>query len=145
MKNILLTTLLILNIAVQSEDHIVKMLNQGADGFMVFEPAVLKILPGESVTFQATDPAHNSASIIGMIPAGAKEWNGDLSKDITVTFDVEGIYVYQCTPHSMMAMVGIIQVGNNQKNIENIKSISDAAKSTFVMNKDRLDNYISSL
>ena len=58
MKNILLTTFLILNIALHSEDHVVKMLNQGADGFMVFEPAVLKILPGESVTFQATDPAH---------------------------------------------------------------------------------------
>ena len=145
MKNILLSTFLILNIALHSEDHVVKMLNQGADGFMVFEPAVLKILPGESVTFQATDPAHNSASIIGMIPDGAQGWNGDLSKDITVTFDYEGIYVYQCTPHSMMAMVGIIEVGNNQNNIENIKSIAEATKSTFVMNKDRLNNYLSSL
>ena len=78
-----LTTFLILNISVQSQDHIVKMLNQGSEGFMVFEPAVLKILPGDSVTFKATDAAHNSASISGMIPDGAQEWNGALSKDIT--------------------------------------------------------------
>ena len=80
-----------------------------------------------------------------MIPEGAQEWNGGLSKDITVTFNVEGIYAYQCTPHAMMAMVGIIEVGNNQNNLENIKTIAGATKSTFVMNADRLDNYISSL
>jgi hypothetical protein len=45
----------------------------------------------------------------------------------------------------MMAMVGIIEVGNNQNNLEMIKTIASATKSTFVMNADRLDNYISSL
>ena len=145
MKKIIISIFLIMNISVQSQDHVVKMLNQVSEGFMVFEPAVLKILPGDSVTFEATDAAHNSASISGMIPEGAEEWNGGLSKDITVTFNVEGIYAYQCTPHAMMAMVGIIEVGNNQNNLEKIKTIASATKSTFVMNADRLDNYISSL
>ena len=145
MKKIIISIFLIMNISVQSQDHVVKMLNQGSEGFMVFEPAVLKILPGDSVTFEATDAAHNSASISGMIPDGAQEWNGGLRKDITVTFNVEGIYAYQCTPHAMMAMVGIIEVGNNQNNLEKIKTIASATKSTFVMNADRLDNYISSL
>ena len=145
MKKIIISIFLIMNISVQSQDHVVKMLNEGSEGFMVFEPAVLKILPGDSVTFEATDAAHNSASISGMIPEGAEEWNGGLSKDITVTFNVEGIYAYQCTPHAMMAMVGIIEVGNNQSNLENIKTIAGATKPTFVMNADRLDNYISSL
>ena len=145
MKKIIISIFLIMNISAQSQDHVVKMLNQGSEGFMVFEPAVLKILPGDSVTFEATDAAHNSASISGMIPDGAQEWNGGLSKDITVTFNVEGIYAYQCTPHAMMAMVGIIEVGNNQNNLEKIKTIASATKSTFVMNADRLDNYISSL
>jgi len=145
MKKIIISIFLIMNISVQSQDHVVKMLNQGSEGYMVFEPAVLKILPGDSVTFEATDAAHNSASISGMIPDGAQEWNGGLSKDITVTFNVEGIYAYQCTPHAMMAMVGIIEVGNNQNNLEKIKTIASATKSTFVMNADRLDNYISSL
>ena len=145
MKKLLLLSLLLINFNAFTADYTVKMLNQGASGVMVFEPAVLKILPGDSVTFEATDAAHNSASISGMIPPGAKEWNGDLSKDITVTFDIEGVYAYQCTPHAMMAMVGIIEVGNNQSNLEIIKTIAGATKSTFVMNAERLDKYISSL
>ena len=145
MKKILLTTFLILNISVQSQDHIVKMLNQGSEGFMVFEPAVLKILPGDSVTFKATDAAHNSASISGMIPEGAQEWNEALSKDITVTFDIEGVYAYQCTPHAMMAMVGVIQVGENPSNLNQVISEAENMKSMFVMNKERLTDYISQL
>ncbi|MDA1083158.1 MAG: pseudoazurin [Proteobacteria bacterium] len=145
MKKILLSICLATNMFVQSETYEVKMFNQGTEGYMVFEPSVLKILPGDSVTFIATDAAHNSASIVGMIPEGAKSWNGQLSKDITVTFDLEGIYAYQCTPHAMMAMVGIIEVGNNKNNLEKIKSVANKTKSIFVMNKDRLDKYISSL
>ena len=62
-----------------SENHTVKMLNQGADGVMVFEPAVLKINVGDTVSFIATDAAHNSASIPGMLPQNASAWNGQLS------------------------------------------------------------------
>ena len=91
--------------------HEVKMLNSGADGIMVFEPAVIKISKGDTVNFVATDMSHNSASLDGMIPAGANSWNGALSQDISITFTEEGVYVYQCTPHAMMAMVGVIQVG----------------------------------
>ena len=145
MKKILLSIYMATNMFVQSETYEVKMLNQGTEGYMVFEPAVLKILPGDSVTFVATDAAHNSESIVGMIPEGAKSWSGQLSKDITVTFDLEGIYAYQCTPHAMMAMVGIIEVGTNKNNLEKIKSVASKTKSVFVMNQDRLDTYISSL
>ena len=99
-----------------SEVHTVKMLNQGSTGVMVFEPAVLKINIGDTVTFVATDAAHNSASIPGMLPPNATAWNGQLSRDISVTFDIPGVYGYQCTPHAMMAMVGIIQVGDDSSN-----------------------------
>ena len=57
-------------------NHSVKMLNQGSSGVMVFEPAYIKINIGDSVTFESTDAAHNSASIPGMIPSSASSWNG---------------------------------------------------------------------
>src|SRR5262245_57706486 len=39
----------------------VKMLNKGTDGgVMVFEPAFVKIEPGDSVKFVATDKGHNA-------------------------------------------------------------------------------------
>ena len=128
-----------------SEVHTVKMLNQGPTGVMVFEPAVLKINIGDTVTFVATDAAHNSASIPGMLPANATAWNGQLSRDISVTFDIPGIYGYQCTPHAMMAMVGVIKVGGDSSNIESVKSVANSYKTTFVMNQTRLDDYLSQL
>ena len=143
MKKLLLITLLISNYHMHGANFEVKMLNQGQDGVMVFEPSLLKINAGDTVTFKATDAAHNSASIPGMIPNGASSWNGELSRDISVTFDVPGIYGYQCTPHAMMAMVGVIQVDNNIENLDAVKIAASSFKTTFVMNQTRLDDLLS--
>jgi plastocyanin len=48
----------------------VKMLNKGSDGgMMVFEPALVKVEPGDTVNFIATDKGHNAEAIKGMLPA----------------------------------------------------------------------------
>ena len=145
-----LHTLLLLGISVFSvftdaANHEVKMLNSGAEGFMVFEPPVLKAEVGDTITFKATDMAHNSASIEGMIPEGANPWNGAMSQDITVTVNKEGVYVYQCTPHSMMAMVGVIQVGESLSNMDAVLAKVASVKVGFVTNKERLDDYLGTL
>ena len=145
MKKLLLLTLLSMNINAFTAEYTVKMLNQGAGGVMIFEPAVLKINKGDTVNFVATDAAHNSASLPGMIPAGALTWTSELSKDISITFDIEGLYAYQCTPHSVMAMVGVIQVGDNPANLNQVLSQAESMKAMFVMNKERLTDYISQL
>ena len=145
MKKITIFTLLLLNFEMYAANFEVKMLNQGASGVMVFEPAFLKINTGDTVTFIATDAAHNSASIPGMLPKGASSWNGELSRDIAVTFDVPGVYGYQCTPHSMMAMVGVIQVGNNNENLDSAKAVAESFKTTFVMNQSRLNDLLLKL
>tara|TARA_B100000900_G_scaffold351853_1_gene319192 strand:+ start:588 stop:1034 length:447 start_codon:yes stop_codon:yes gene_type:complete len=136
--------MLVLSAPTFAAEHVVKMLNGGSDGPMVFEPAVLSVNVGDTVKFEATDMAHNSASAKGLIPAGAKPWMGRMSQDISVVFDKEGVYVYECTPHKMMAMVGVIKVGN-ANNLDDIKQKAQNYKSGFVMNKDRLDNYLSQL
>jgi len=127
-----------------AENYEVKMLNTGADGVMVFEPAMLKVELGDSVTFKSTNPGHNSASMAGMIPEGAESWNGGMSADVTVNFETEGVYVYQCTPHMMMAMVGVIQVGSGD-NLASIKVQAAEKKSAFVMSPDRLDSYLNQI
>ena len=138
-------TMLFMQFDLYGANHSVKMLNQGSSGVMVFEPAYLKINIGDSVTFESTDAAHNSASIPGMIPSSASSWNGGLSQDITVMFDVAGIYGYQCTPHSMMAMVGVIQVGDDKSNLDSAKAVAQQFKSSFVMNQTRLDDLLSKI
>lgn len=144
-KTFLALGLSVFGVVTSAANHEVRMLNSGAEGFMVFEPAIVKAAVGDTVTFKATDMAHNSASIEGMIPEGANSWNGAMSQDITVTVNKEGIYVYQCTPHSMMAMVGVIQVGESRSNIDSIQSKLAAVKAGFVTNKERLDTYLGSL
>ena len=124
--------------------HEVKMLNAGADGTMVFEPPVLKVSVGDTINFVLVDPMHNSASFPNMIPSNAESWNGTINENISVTLDVEGVYVYNCTPHAMMAMVGVIQVGE-AVNLDEVKSAASQIKSTFVMNQERLDDYLSRL
>ncbi|WP_028032726.1 pseudoazurin [Chelativorans sp. J32] len=105
-------------------DHEVKMLNKGSDGeMMVFEPAYLKIAPGDTVTFIATDKGHNSEAIKGMVPEGAEMWKGKINEEIKVTFDQEGVYGYRCAPHYGMGMVGLIQVGDNPANLEQAKAV----------------------
>ncbi len=145
MKNTFLTLTFFISLAISAETYTVKMLNQGAEGIMVFEPSILDVDVGDTVIFEATDAAHNSESMEGMIPNGAVSWSGPLSKDISVTFDIPGVYGYQCTPHSMMAMVGIIRVGKNIDNLETLKAVANIKKSSFVMNQDRLDSYINNL
>lgn len=89
----------------------VKMLNKGPGGAMVFSPAFLKIAPGDTVKFIATDKGHNAESIAGMLPAGAQVFRGKINEEIVVKFTVPGLYAYKCLPHLGMGMVGLIQVG----------------------------------
>ena len=144
LNTILAGSLVILSGAALAESHEVQMLNTGSDGVMVFEPAVLSINPGDSVTFKATNPGHNSESMAGMKPEGAEGWQGGMGQEVTVTFDQDGVYVYQCTPHLMMAMVGVIKVGSGS-NLEAIKAVAIDKKAAFMMAQDRLDGYLNQL
>lgn len=93
-------------------EHEVKMLNVDEEGRpMQFEPAFLKIEPGDTVTFLPSDPSHNSEALPEMIPEGTDAWEGDIDEKISVTFDEEGLYGYICEPHLPVGMVGLIQVG----------------------------------
>ena len=136
--------LTLVSLSISSEQHIVKMLNAGKEGMMVFEPAYISVNKGDTVKFVATDLAHNSSSVEGMIPEGATPWVGAMSQDIEVTLTEEGVYVYQCTPHNMMAMVGVIKV-ESSSNLANVKVQAQSYKKTFLMNQDRLDNYLSKI
>ena len=128
----------------EGSEHEIKMLNMGNDGAMVFEPAVIKVSVGDTIHFKATDAAHNSVSVEGMIPAGAASWASQLSQDFSITLETEGIYVYQCDPHLVMAMIGLIQVGDAVNQAE-ILSASQNYKSKLMMNSERLDKYLSKL
>ena len=80
LKTIVAFSLFLFATNVLAADHTVEMKNAGADGAMVFEPAILKVEVGDVVNFMPTDMLHNSESIAELIPEGATGWKGDLSK-----------------------------------------------------------------
>lgn len=95
-----------------AETYIVKELNVGPNGEPdVFLPDLLRIQPGDSVTFQANDSGHDVRSIENDIPAGAQPFQGPINKTFTVIFTIPGVYAYKCQPHLSFGMVGMIVVG----------------------------------
>ncbi|WP_201861212.1 pseudoazurin [Microvirga soli] len=89
----------------------VKMLNKGTEGVMVFEPALVKINPGDTVKFVASDKGHNVETVDGMLPEGGQKFVGKINEEVAITFDKPGVYGYKCKPHYGMGMVGMIVVG----------------------------------
>ena len=120
-----------------AEVHEVKMYNKDPNDKkkrMVFVPRVLKINPGDTVKFIASSKGHNSASIKGMLPKGAKKWKSKIGKNFELTLNKVGVYGYKCTPHYGMGMVGLIVVkGDNwDANLESAKGAKKAGKSKKV-------------
>lgn len=140
MRAIALSVLCAAPLAALAADHEVKMLNQGPDGIMVFEPGFLKAEPGDTVTFVSVDPGHDSASV--EVPEGAQPWKGEISQSVTAKLDKEGVYVYKCVPHQVLGMVGVIQVGK-PVNLKEAQAAAAELEATIATNKDRMQKYMS--
>ena len=65
-----------------------------------------------------------------------------MNEKITVELNAEGVYVYQCTPHIALGMIGVIQVGS-PTNIDDVKNSISSLESMIVMNKERVQQYLS--
>lgn len=89
---------------------------------MVFEPALVRIAPGDTVTFLPTDKGHNAESIKEMTPEGGDLFKGSLGKEVVATFTVPGVYAIKCAPHLGMGMVALVVVGDDVSNLEALKA-----------------------
>jgi pseudoazurin len=122
--------------AAEAAEVEVKLLDKGSDGtLMVFEPAFVKIAPGDSVHFIAADKDHDVASVKGMLPAGAEPFAGKMGQDLTVTFAEPGVYGVKCTPHYAMGMVALIVVGDPAANLAAAKAVPQFSKAKTVFAK----------
>lgn len=129
-----------LSFITMAKEYKVQILNSNNGQTMVFEPSFLQIEVGDKVTFVPTDPGHNSTSVFA--PSEAKGWKGDDGEKLSVSFDKEGVYIYECTNHAIMGMIGFIQVGKSHNLVE-AKKFYDEFKKKFVMNKERYDKVLN--
>ena len=115
--------ILALALPAAAADFEVHMLNKGAEGAMVFEPAYVQVQPGDTVTFIPTDKGHNVETIKDMLPEGAETFKSKINETYTVTFDIPGVYGVKCTPHFAMGMDGLIFVGDENANLDAVKAV----------------------
>ena len=106
--------------------HFVEMWNKDPEDKkrkMVFSDEIIVVQPGDLIQFVATDKGHNVEFIDG--PDGVKlPKKSKISADVEVVLTEPGVYVYVCTPHASMGMIGIVVVGDLTE--EGIAAVKDA-------------------
>ena len=127
---VLLATLLAFTGTASAAEVNVSMLNKSTQGpgLFVFEPAIVTIKPGDTVKWSATTPGHNVEFVKGAVPDKVELFRSPLSKDAVYSFSVPGIYVYKCTPHYGMGMVGVVVVGDKPANLKTVGALKFPGK-----------------
>ena len=96
--------------AANAGDITIEMLNKRSDGEkMVYSADIARVESGTTITWIPTSKGHNVEFIAGPdgwdLPKKSKN-----NKEVSITFDVPGVYLYQCTPHATMGMIGLVVV-----------------------------------
>ena len=129
MKNLITASIMSLFAAVAyAEDITIEMLNKREDGAkMVYSQDIARIDVGDTVTWVPTQKGHNVEFIAG--PDGWKApKKSKLSKEVSITFDTPGVYLYQCSPHKTMGMIAIVVVGDGDNDISKAKGKGKSKK-----------------
>ena len=123
-----------------AENFTVEMLNKKADGeIMVYSEEISRIEIGDTITWVPTTKGHNVEFLAGPngweIPKKSK-----MNKEYSYTFEIPGIYFYQCTPHKVMGMIGLVVVGGDISNKDAISKVK-----VFAKGKNKLPKLLSQL
>ena len=110
-------------------DITIEMLNKRDDGAkMAFSEDITRIGIGDTITWVPSSKGHNVHFIAGPdgwdLPKKSKN-----NKEVAMTFDTPGIYLYQCTPHATAGMIALVIVGDDLSNLEDITSMKMRGKS----------------
>ena len=110
-------------------DMSIDMLNKRDDGAkMVYSEDIARIELGDTITWNPKSKGHNVHFIAGPegweLPKKSKN-----NKEVSITFDTPGIYLYQCTPHASMGMIALVVVGDDTSNLDAIAGYKARGKS----------------
>ena len=95
---------------------------------------VARIEVGDTIKWLPKNEGHNVAFLAGpkmnALPANSK-----IDAPHSVIFKVSGVYLYGCTPHGNMGMLGLVIVGNDLHNLDVIKKIKLSPVATSVLKR----------
>tara|TARA_Y100001970_G_C14038100_1_gene752199 strand:- start:281 stop:673 length:393 start_codon:yes stop_codon:yes gene_type:complete len=111
-----------------SAEIVIDMLNKRDDGQrMVYSKDVANIAVGDTIKWVPKDGGHNVEFIAG--PSGFElPPKSYINKEVAIKFDIPGIYLYVCSPHSIMGMIGLVVVGDDISNKNSISGVDIGGK-----------------
>ena len=143
LKLILLVSISSVSMSSFCAEHVVEALTTGTNGdIMVFEPGFSKVEVGDTVVFKPSDASHNAESLF--TPSSDASFVTELGKVSSIQMFQEGIYLYKCTPHFTLGMVGVIQVGSAGTKDQALAAW-DSIAAMMAMNKGRVENYLAQI
>ncbi len=94
---------------------------------------VARISVGDTIRWLPKNEGHNVEFFAGpeiLIPK-----KSEMDEPYSLVFSAPGIYLYGCTPHANMGMLGLIIVGNDLHNLESIKQTKLSPIGTSVLKR----------
>ena len=113
--------------AEEKEPLIIEMLNKRGKEKMLYGQDVVKVDVGQTITWTPESKGHNVQFV--SVPEGVEKVKSKLSKEFSYTFEQEGAYLYVCTPHASMGMIGMVIVGESDVNLDEVLDYKFRGKS----------------
>ena len=89
---------------------------------------------GDTIEWLPKNEGHNVEFLAGP-KMNSLPTKSEIDEVHSVVFTVPGVYLYGCTPHGNMGMIGLIIVGNDFHNLEKIKNIELPLVATSVLKR----------
>ena len=133
MKYLVLAAAMLMSAPALAADMTIEMLNKDADGNkMVYSEEIARVDVGDTITWVPTTKGHNVEMIASPNDMKLKSKNG---KEVQVTFEEPGLYLYWCTPHKGMGMIGLVVVGGDTSNADTVAKAKVRGKSKKKLKK----------
>ena len=113
--------------AEEKEPLIIEMLNKRGKEKMLYGQDVARVEVGQTITWTPDSKGHNVQFV--SVPEGVEKVKSKLSKEFSYTFEQEGVYLYVCTPHASMGMIGVVVVGDSDINLDEVLDYKFRGKS----------------
>ena len=89
---------------------------------------------GDNIEWLPKNEGHNVEFLAGP-KMNSLPTKSDIDEVHSVVFKVPGVYLYNCTPHGNMGMLGLIVVGNDFYNLESVKKVKLSRVATSVLKR----------
>ena len=121
-KQLLIYLCFCLTAFTSSDAAVAKVTKIEFTAFDTYSLEIIHINVGDSVEWLPTNEGHNVEFIMTPTKVSLPE-KSKMNEPYSMIFQEAGIYVYGCTPHLNTGMLGLIVVGNDFHNIEDIDKI----------------------